>query len=113
MDARIFRPLVGIWRDHYNCQRGDEKIVTTEYLPPVNEQTGMTAPGSSEVQRAERFVRIKCSSCSHEVGFTSSSENAYEDALSLVEKLGWRVGHKLLCPRCVEKTVRKFFNKYQ
>lgn len=81
---------------------------TEEYLPPENVQNAMAVPDASELETRAELIRIQCSLCSKEVGHHGTPEHA----LSLIEKLGWKVGAKIICPACVEKTARKFFKRY-
>jgi len=82
---------------------------TEEYLPPENEQTAITVHESGEVAAKEKFIRIQCDFCSTEIGFTGKQEHAW----SLLEKTGWKVGAKIICPECVKKEARKFFNRHR
>lgn len=81
---------------------------TEEYLPPENQQNAMVVPDASELETREELIRIKCSLCSKEVGHIGT----HEQALRLLEFTGWKVGSKIICPACVEKTARKFFKRY-
>jgi hypothetical protein len=78
-----------------------------EYLPPENDQA-MTVPDASEVQTSEEFFRIQCETCSKEVGMAGKREHVF----NLLEMAGWKVGRKIICPACVEKTARKFLKRY-
>ena len=48
-------------------------------------------------------MRFACSVCTLEV-----SSDGSEDALSLLEHLGWRVRGSLICPSCLKAKAQKF-----
>ena len=53
-------------------------------------------------------MRLACSVFTWEVG----GDGSYEDALSLLEHLGWRVHGSLICPRCMKAKAQKFKRDY-
>ena len=54
-------------------------------------------------------MRLNCTTCPNESGM---GEGSFEDALVLLERLGWKIRPNLICPNCLKKKSRDYKNKF-
>lgn len=80
-----------------------------EYLPSESETPLPVEVTQGNAQIDKPLIRMQCASCYAEKGMPGT----WEDAASLLEYLGWRIGREILCPTCAKERAREFIRKHQ